>query len=57
MYRYIWRTLPGPATVRVVLMTLAIAAVGFLLWHLVFPELAEWLTADDPSPVVIHGKG
>ena len=52
MYGYIWRILPGPTVVRVVLVTIGVVVVGLLLWYVVFPELAGWLTTDDTPPVV-----
>lgn len=48
----IWRILPGPTVVRVVLVTIGVVVVGLLLWYVVFPELAGWLTTDDTPPVV-----
>lgn len=57
MYGYIWRILPGPTAVRVVLATLVVVAVGLLLWYFAFPEIAGWLAADDTPPVVPQGNG
>jgi hypothetical protein len=57
MYGYIWRILPGSIAVRVVLAALVVVAVGLLLWYVVFPEFAAWLTADDTPPVVTQGNG
>lgn len=52
MYGYIWKMLPGPTAVRGLLAAVLLAAVGLLLWYVVFPALAGWLAASDTPPVV-----
>lgn len=37
MYGLIWRALPGPPVLRVVLAVLLAGAVAALLWFVVFP--------------------
>ena len=44
MYAYLWRSLPGPRPVKVVLVLLVLAAVFLLLMEVVFP----WVSARMP---------
>jgi hypothetical protein len=37
MYAWIWRHLPGPVTVRLVIVAAVLAGVFFLLMDVVFP--------------------
>ena len=44
MYAYLWRSLPGPRPVKVVLLLVLLAAVFILLMEVVFP----WVSAQMP---------
>lgn len=44
MYAYLWRSLPGPRPVKVVLLLVLLAAVFLLLMEVVFP----WVSAQMP---------
>ncbi|WP_433503803.1 hypothetical protein ACQP04_29545 [Pseudonocardia halophobica] len=43
MYAWIWRHLPGPLAIRVVIAFLLVAAVAFFLLHFVFPAVDHLL--------------
>ena len=49
MYGFIWRLLPGPTFVRVLLALLLIAAVVYALFEHVFPWLEPHLPIDDAT--------
>jgi hypothetical protein len=49
MYARIWRRLPGPTAVRVLLAALLVAVVVALLWTVVFPAVEPLLPLDDVS--------
>lgn len=49
MYGWIWRHLPGPVVVRILLALLLIAGVVALLMLVVFPWLEPMLPFDDVS--------
>lgn len=44
MYGAIWRLLPGPAAVRVVLVLVLLALVLALLWYVAFPWVDDHVT-------------
>ena len=44
MYAYLWRSLPGPRPVRVLLLLVLLVAVFLLLMEVVFP----WVSAQLP---------
>lgn len=44
MYGYLWRALPGPRPVKVLLLLVLLAAVVLLLMEVVFP----WVSAQMP---------
>lgn len=44
MYPYLWRSLPGPRPVKIVLLLVLIAALFLLLMEVVFP----WVSAQMP---------
>lgn len=44
MYAYLWRSLPGPRPVRVLLLLVLLVAVFLLLMEAVFP----WVSAQLP---------
>lgn len=44
MYAYLWRSLPGPRPVKVVLLIALLTAVFLLLMEVVFP----WVSAQLP---------
>lgn len=47
MYAYLWRSLPGPRPVKIVLVLVLLAAVFLLLMEVVFPRVAELLPHTD----------
>lgn len=54
MYAALWRVLPGPWPVRVLLLLLLLAGVLLLLALLVFPAVEGWLPLGD---VTVDGGG
>lgn len=49
MYAWIWRTLPGPAAVRLLLVLLLVVAILALLMTVVFPAVDPLLPFNDVS--------
>jgi len=49
MYGWIWRHLPGPTLLRLVLAMALLAAVVLLLFNVVFPWAVTWLPGQDVS--------
>ena len=49
MYGWLWRRLPGPAWVRVVVLAAAAAAVVVLCFEWVFPAVAEHLPINEQT--------
>lgn len=47
MYAWLYRTLPGPAPVRVVLLILLLVAVVLLLMEVVFPAVESLMPYTD----------
>ncbi|GIE91755.1 hypothetical protein [Actinoplanes regularis] len=47
MYAWIWRKLPGPLWSRLTMSVVLLAAVGSLLWYVVFPWATPLLPFDD----------
>lgn len=47
MYGALWRRLPGPVGVKMVLSVLLIAGAAALLWFYVFPAVEERLPYND----------
>ena len=47
MYAYLWRSLPGPRPVKVVLLLLVLAAVFLLLMEVVFPWISAMMPYND----------
>lgn len=47
MYAALWRILPGPAWMRVVLLVVLVVAVVAALFSWVFPWVQDLLTPDD----------
>lgn len=47
MYPWIWRRLPGPTGVKVVLALGLLATVVLLLFTVVFPWAVTWLPGQD----------
>lgn len=47
MYGWIWRALPGPSAVRLLLSLLILVAVVVVLFEWVFPAVASRLPLDD----------
>lgn len=43
MYGWLWRTLPGPAWVRIIILTVLAAAVVAALFLWVFPAIAPFM--------------
>lgn len=54
MYAALWRVLPGPAWVRVVILLVLAAAVVYGLFFFVFPWVSEIIA---PQEVTIQGSG
>ncbi len=53
MYGWIWRHLPGPVAVRLVLVALLLAGAVLLLFAVVFPAVEPLLPFDD---VAVDGR-
>ena len=49
MYAVLWRALPGPAFVRVLLLLLLAALVVVVCFEWVFPLVASWLPYDETT--------
>ncbi|WP_187344379.1 hypothetical protein [Serinicoccus sp. CUA-874] len=49
MYAALWRALPGPVWVRLLLALLALAAVVVVCFTWLFPQLAPLLPLNDPD--------
>jgi hypothetical protein len=47
MYAWIWRKLPGALWSKVTMSVVLVAAVGSLLWYVVFPWATPLLPFDD----------
>ena len=47
MYGYLWRALPGPRPVRIVLLVALLVAVVVLLIEVVFPWVSQQLPYTD----------
>jgi len=47
MYGYLWRALPGPRPVRIVLLVALLVAVVVLLMEVVFPWVSQQLPYTD----------
>jgi hypothetical protein len=47
VYSWIWRQLPGPFAVRLLLALLMIAAIVSALWFWVFPAVVDHLPMND----------
>ena len=49
MYGLIWRALPGPWVVKLLLSLLLIAAVVYLLMEFVFPVIAPYMPFNEAT--------
>lgn len=47
MYRALWRALPGPALVKLLIVLVLLTAVFFLLMDAVFPWLSQLMPYND----------
>lgn len=47
MYRALWRALPGPALVKLLIVLVLLTAVFFLLMDVVFPWLSQMMPYND----------
>ena len=56
MYGLIWRALPGPWAVKLLLSLLLIAAVVYLLMEYVFPVIAPYMPFNEAT-VTEDGAG
>ena len=54
MYGWLWRSLPGPAPVRVLLLAVLAAVVLAVLFQVVFPALAPLVPVNDGT---VDGAG
>lgn len=49
MYSWIWRHLPGPTVVRVLIVALALVAIFFFLMNIAYPALERLMPYTDVS--------
>ncbi|MER6003759.1 hypothetical protein ACIHFD_24925 [Nonomuraea sp. NPDC051941] len=49
MYAWLWRKLPGTARTKLLTAAVMVAAVGVVLWYVVFPLLEPMVTLDEVS--------
>ncbi|WP_169796244.1 hypothetical protein [Sanguibacter suarezii] len=49
MYALLWRALPGPAWVRVILLVLLAAAVVLVCFEWVFPAIADYMPFNEQT--------
>ncbi|MBD5784632.1 hypothetical protein IF650_00420 [Cellulosimicrobium terreum] len=49
MYGALWRVLPGPAWVRVLILLVLAAAVVLVCFEWLFPVVAEYMPFNDPN--------
>ena len=56
MYAWIFRHLPGPLWVRIIIAIVLILAVVYLLMEFVFPHFAEYGPFNLTSPSTISAK-
>lgn len=49
MYAFIWRHLPGPWIVRLLIALMLIAAVCYLLMQFIFPVIAPFMPFNDAT--------
>lgn len=49
MYGYLWRALPGPTWVKVIILIALAVAVFFLLMEVIFPWLSSNMPYNDVS--------
>ncbi|CAN7249799.1 hypothetical protein [Knoellia sp. LjRoot47] len=49
MYAALWRALPGPLLVRVVLLLALVALVVVVCFEWLFPMVASWLPYDETT--------
>jgi len=49
MYAALWRVLPGPAWVRVLILLIAVAAIVYGLFFHAFPWLAQFITPTEST--------
>lgn len=49
MYGWIWRHLPGPAWLRIILVLAVLVGIVYVLFEFIFPELAPYLPLDETT--------
>ncbi|MFD9702934.1 hypothetical protein [Lentzea sp. NPDC059081] len=49
MYAWVWRRLPGPFALRLVVALVVLCGLGLLLWYVVFPLLDPLLPFSDST--------
>jgi hypothetical protein len=49
MYAALWRALPGPVLVRVLLLLVLLALLVFVCFEWLFPLVASWLPYDETT--------
>ncbi len=54
MYGWLWRSLPGPVPVRVLLLAVLVVVVVAVLFEVVFPALAPLVPVNDGT---VDGAG
>ncbi|GAB3495237.1 hypothetical protein [Nocardiopsis coralliicola] len=47
MYGLIWRIIPGPAPVKLLVMLVLLGAAAYLLWTVVFPWADPYMPFND----------
>jgi hypothetical protein len=55
VYAWVWRKLPFGLPGKVIGSVVLVAAVGLLLWYVVFPAVEPYLPFNDS--VLTHGSG
>ena len=49
MYGFIWRHLPGPTPVKILISVVLLAAVFMLLMEVIFPIISQYMPYNDVS--------
>ena len=49
MYGFIWRHLPGPTPVKILISVVLLAAVFMLLMEVIFPIIPQYMPYNDVS--------
>jgi len=49
MYAALWKVLPGPAWLRIIMLVILLAAVVYCLFTWVYPWISDTFVSGDPS--------